>query len=309
MSHVPTGSPRDVRPRPQTRGAFPNLHILSHRAFPGPDSSIDFPEENHPRGPFSPSDPRGKLNDILYRSAPKAQPLMNGTLDDLNAILAAWGPEFEVLSLPSQGRLYEPDGTLYAILLSGQTELRTDRRRRAIHRGDLVVVPQSVAVEVEPDADFLALRVSGPPPYHFRERFIQVQGFEHVAGASGEILDDDARHRLGYRVIRVESGTACEFDLPTNSRALVVTLDGQVAGIDQPDAWTQATGQAVGLSGETARLMLTGLGSVALFLLSGAEAHRARRLARFAETSAPVSPESPTEGIRGEISTRQSGAS
>jgi hypothetical protein len=234
---------------------------------------------------------------------------MNGTLVGLNAILAAWEPEFEVLSLPSQGRLYEPDGTLYAILLDEQAELRTDRRRRTICRGDLVVVPQSVAVEVEPDAGFLALRVSGPPPYHFRERFIQVQGFEHVAGGSGETLDDDARHRVGYRVARVEPEAVREFVLPPNSRVLMVVLDGQVVGSGQPDAWTHASDGSVGLSGETARLMLTGTGSAAMFLLSSAEAHRVRRLARFAEKNAPVSPETPKEGTRGEISTRQSGAS
>jgi len=233
---------------------------------------------------------------------------MNETLDDLNAILAAWEPDFEVQRLAGQGRLYEPDGTLYAILLSDQTELRTDRRRQTMRRGDLVVVPQSVAVEVEPDADFLGLRVAGPPPYHFRERFIQVRGFEHFAAASGEILDDDARHRVGYRVAPVEPGRSCEFALPPSSRALMVRLDGQVAWHGHPDGWTQTSDGAVGLSGETARLMLSGSGRAAFFLLSGAGAYHARRLAMLTGRAGAVSPESSNPPPQGEISRLESGA-
>ena len=52
-------------------------------------------------------------------------------------------------------------------------------RERAIRAGDIVVVPPALALEVEPEVDFLAVRWTGIVPDHFRERFIQVWGYDH----------------------------------------------------------------------------------------------------------------------------------
>lgn len=112
-----------------------------------------------------------------------------------------WGESLE--------RLYEPDGTLYAICLDGPVVVSTDRRRVTVHRGDLVVLPPMVAVELSHPARWFGLVYTGPYPYHFRERFIQVWGFEHMASqwlvpSSQPVEQDektgrdrrDLRHRL-----------------------------------------------------------------------------------------------------------------
>lgn len=104
-------------------------------------------------------------------------------------------------------RLYEPDGTLYAICLDGPTELTTDRRKVRVEKGDLVVVPPAVALDATPAARWLGLVYTGPYPYHFRERFIQVWGFEHIPLGldAGDPHQPDLRHR-----IYISRGTSCE---------------------------------------------------------------------------------------------------
>lgn len=96
-----------------------------------------------------------------------------------------WGESLE--------RLYEPDGTLYAICLDGPVDVATDRRKVTVHPGDLVVLPPAVAVELSRPARWFGIVYTGPYPYHFRERFIQVWGFEHVAGRCGPAA---GRHSL-----------------------------------------------------------------------------------------------------------------
>lgn len=103
------------------------------------------------------------------------------------------GPWGEMLD-----RLYEPDGTLYAICLDGPTELTTDRRKVRVEKGDLVVVPPAVALDATPAVRWFGLVYTGPYPYHFRERFIQVWGFEHIPlGAdTTDSNQPDLRHRI-----------------------------------------------------------------------------------------------------------------
>jgi hypothetical protein len=103
------------------------------------------------------------------------------------------GPRFETLD-----RLYEPDGTLYAFCLSESCELSTDRRRVRVSRGDLVIIPPAVAIDVSPQASWFGIVYTGPYPYHFRERFIQVWGMEHHAcsDATSHALLNDYRHRI-----------------------------------------------------------------------------------------------------------------
>jgi len=112
-----------------------------------------------------------------------------------------WGESLE--------RLYEPDGTLYAICLDGPVIVATDRRRVTVNRGDLVILPPQVAVELSRPVRWFGIVYSGPYPYHFRERFIQVWGFEHVPCHFGHASPDssepaydarassrDLRHRM-----------------------------------------------------------------------------------------------------------------
>jgi hypothetical protein len=83
-----------------------------------------------------------------------------------------WGESLE--------RLYEPDGTFYAVCLDGPVVVATDRRRVTVNKGDLVILPPMVAVELSNSARWFGIVYTGPYPYHFRERFIQVWGFEHL---------------------------------------------------------------------------------------------------------------------------------
>lgn len=101
-----------------------------------------------------------------------------------------WGDHLE--------RLYEPDGTLYAICLDGPVDLTTDRRRVCVNRGDLVIIPPAVAIDVSPSSRWFGLVYTGPYPYHFRERFIQVWGFElqPISQIDADQAVDDIRHRI-----------------------------------------------------------------------------------------------------------------
>ncbi len=139
-----------------------------------------------------------------------------------------WGESLE--------RLYEPDGTLYAICLDDPVVVSTDRRRVTVHRGDLVILPPMVAVELSHPVRWFGLVYTGPYPYHFRERFIQVWGFEHMASQwlvpLSQPLDQDEtmgrdrrdlRHRLyaQFRGARTgDSAMGPEF-------VLKVTLDSE----------------------------------------------------------------------------------
>ncbi|MFM7128951.1 MAG: hypothetical protein ACKO0V_06295 [bacterium] len=126
-------------------------------------------------------------------------------LQSLETALRSFEPLFWLMP-PGEptDRLYDPDGTLYAICLDGPAELCTDRRRVAVNRGDLVIIPPAVAIDVSPQARWLGLSYTGPYPYHFRERFIQVWGFEHHAldQASNSVLLEDYRHRLSVYLNR-----------------------------------------------------------------------------------------------------------
>lgn len=96
-------------------------------------------------------------------------------------------------------RIYEPDGTLYAICLQGPTQLLTDRRKVHVNTGDLVIVPPAVALDCSTPARWFGIVYTGPYPYHFRERFIQVWGFEHIPLSGMDpnaTAPDDLRHRI-----------------------------------------------------------------------------------------------------------------
>ena len=117
----------------------------------------------------------------------------------------AWEPQLELQSAGPLGRLYDPDATLYALLIGPACTLSTDRRHQPIAGGDLVVIPPALAIDVDPNASFLVVCYLGTPPYHFRERFIQVWGFEHFLApveTAGLVLDDPSRgHRLRYEIL------------------------------------------------------------------------------------------------------------
>ncbi len=125
------------------------------------------------------------------------------SFESLESALRSFEPLFWVLQ-PGEptDRLYDPDGTLYAFCLDGPTELCTDRRRVKINHGDLVIIPPAVAIDVNPPSRWFGISYTGPYPYHFRERFIQVWGFEHhtLQKAEAGFLLNDYRHRLSVQL-------------------------------------------------------------------------------------------------------------
>lgn len=117
----------------------------------------------------------------------------------LSGYIRDWEPRFDLWYSPQTPRIYEPDGTLYAVCLS-ETRLTTDRRSVEVMTGDLIVVPLGVAIDVETEIDLLCIKYDGPQPYHFRERFIQVWGFEHIRADEAVTPERTAFHRLQYTV-------------------------------------------------------------------------------------------------------------
>jgi hypothetical protein len=107
------------------------------------------------------------------------------TIDDeaelaaLSSWLGHWEPLYAVDRPPRDKLLYEPDGTLFALGLGTAMTIELNHRRRVIGKGDVIVVPPALALEVEPEVDFLAVRWGGTVPDQFRERFVQVWGYEH----------------------------------------------------------------------------------------------------------------------------------
>jgi hypothetical protein len=124
-------------------------------------------------------------------------------IEVLTRDLAAWEPKVELIAGRGLRVLYDPDATLYALFLGpGTTTLRTDRRRQVLEAGDVAVLPPGIGIEVEPAGNFLALGDLRPHPRHFRERFIQIWGFERWPGAVGEPVEpaEGRAHRIaGFR--------------------------------------------------------------------------------------------------------------
>ena len=132
-------------------------------------------------------------------------------VERFSSLITDWEPSLSVKKPPSDAILYEPDGTLYAIALS-DCVLEIPRRIESLGAGDMVVIPRGFPVDAGPSADLLALCHDGPAPDHFRERFIQVRGFDIPAVEDGStetdglrrlIPPDEVRFRVSYAVLNV----------------------------------------------------------------------------------------------------------
>jgi hypothetical protein len=213
--------------------------------------------------------------------------------------LQRWEPQFVLNRLSQEERLYDQDGTLYAVCLSETATLVTDRRREPLGLGDLVVVPQSIAVDVVPEGSFLTLSASGTPPYHFRERFIQIQGFERLSlgmSTCGTLVDDAARHRISYQIVR--AGPLNLIDVPNSpwERLLCIALDGDLkVESDQAEQLIELTrGDVFWINSENPNRII-GNGRLGLILLTTETRHEVRKLAAIAASSQALSPESQTK--------------
>jgi hypothetical protein len=219
---------------------------------------------------------------------------------ELAAAIRGWEPLLDLEFLPRHARVFEPDGTLYAVSLADDHLVTVDHRDRPVGRGDLIVVPQARALDVEPEVRFLGIRYEGPAPDHFRERFIQVWGFEHLpapaAGPRGTRRLDvipitDVRHRLVYAVWDVPFATPDAFSTGMDV-ALLVGLEGGVAiAVDGIAGTFDITEGTVAAVGPGLAYRVDGEGRVGRFLLMSEVLRQARRLEHLRATGSRASPE------------------
>ena len=129
----------------------------------------------------------------------------------LSSLVTDWEPCLSVTKPPRDAVLYEPDGTLYAIALK-DCALEIPRRGESLESGDIVVIPRGFPVDAGSSADFLGICHDGPPPDHFRERFIQVRGFDvpsaepettEAGGFRWRIPRTEVRYRVAYATLDV----------------------------------------------------------------------------------------------------------
>lgn len=186
-------------------------------------------------------------------------------VESLAAAVRAWEPQLELQSAGPLGRLYDPDATQYALLLGPACTLSTDRRHQPIACGDLVVIPPALAIDVDPYASFLVVCYLGTPPYHFRERFLQVWGFEHFLAPvenGGLVLDDPSRgHRLRYETLDRQAElvtsalelkllvsrsadltlTPADRNQPTSTGSLALLAPGWTGSVSAPESISSLT--------------------------------------------------------------------
>ena len=156
--------------------------------------------------------------------------------------IRAWEPRLDLAAYRDEPVLYEPDGTLYGIGLSDTSTLSVRHKGRVFRRGDAIVVPQSVAIEAEPEVSLLAIRHEGRPPFHFRERFIQTWGMDHhpapqadTQGAPVDILPTSAaRSRLIYHCVDLGEGSYRDSSGLNLHLLLILNGSGQLAIGDRP---------------------------------------------------------------------------
>ena len=210
-------------------------------------------------------------------------------------------------------RLFEPDGTLYAIALSDRMTVMTERRGLAIGRGDALVVPQAVALDIEPEVDLLGIRHDGPPPDHFRERFIQVWGFEHVpapplplseapGGLTEVIAAQDVRFRIPYAIWDLPAGST-EVQETGLETVLLIGLEGTPRLIvAREDSCVTLRPGTIAAIGPGLSFQAEGMGRLGWLTLRTELAHEARRRDRDRAAHEPMSPEYRPEPPRSEPS-------
>ena len=155
-------------------------------------------------------------------------------LQVLSAIVHEWEPRLDFYRPARNSFLYEPDGTLYAVALRDGMTFATDRRTEVVNAGDLVVLPRAHGVDAGEDVDLIAFCHDGTPPHHFRERFIQVWGFEHRQAPRLKTLftdvvpASDVRLRIPYAVFDVSKAETTAI-AASDELILLVTLSAQIA--------------------------------------------------------------------------------
>jgi hypothetical protein len=206
----------------------------------------------------------------------------------LGRAILDWEPRLDLDSPPRDVRLFEPDGSLYGICLLPEMALVTSRRERVVRRGDLVVVPSGVAVDAFPELGLLTIRYDGPPPDHFRERFIQIWNIEHIPAPprsrglhaiSGLIPGRDVRHRVKYSIVDLREGSNA-IALPSAEVAFCVGLEGRatlsIGAAGEPLVRELEADQVIAVA-PGLPIRVAGTGRIGLLGLDDELAHEAHR--------------------------------
>ncbi len=206
----------------------------------------------------------------------------------LSAMLRDWEPCIELYKPPRGSFLYEPDGTLYAIALRDGMTLATDRREVSVGLGDLIVLPQGHGVDAGDDVDLIAFRHEGSPPDHFRERFIQVWGFDHLhapfsnqeeQGLAELVRPEDVRFRFPYALADVSPAKTHVLPASDDFR-LVIGLEGKISvvskGIEGERCLLLNAREVTAISPGNSCLV-GGTGRIGMLTVSSEMAHEARR--------------------------------
>jgi hypothetical protein len=235
------------------------------------------------------------------------------TIDDeaelaaLSSWLGRWEPCYAVDRPPRDKLLYEPDGTLYAVGLGTAMTIELNHRRRTLGTGDVIVVPPALALEVQPEVDFLSVRWTGIVPDHFRERFVQVWGYDHFPAdleafpppPDGEefrelIPESDLRFACSAAIWQLAGGPEPPAPRTTgHDAALLLGLEGEAevgveeTGLVQPVGRGRLLGLGPGLTYRG-----TGHGRLAGLRLTSAMIFDARRVLDRGRRGEALSPES-----------------
>jgi hypothetical protein len=183
-------------------------------------------------------------------------------LHRLSEWVGQWEPCVSICRPQRDAVLYEPEGTLYAIAVGTTMTINLFHRERTVRKGDAIVVPQGLAIEINPEVDLLAIRSTGTPPGHFRERFIQVWGYDHFSAdhAHSEadtpelhqvIRESDPRFPLSYAIWQPQQTRAGRsFRVCENELVLLLNLNRQAVRVEidcDPPALEIPAGHVIGL--------------------------------------------------------------
>jgi hypothetical protein len=218
--------------------------------------------------------------------------------------VGSWDPCFSIARPPRDALLYEPDATLYGIALGTRLTINLNHRERALSLGDAIVVPPGLSLQVEPAVDLLAVSCAGAGPDHFRERFIQVWGFDlfrsRLDGPGTPSFDDqeiipaaDLRYHLSYTV-RGLGDHPLVLSIPEHDLdlRLVLALQGGVTAAlgNGGEEVSIPAGQVLAVEPGLA-VALRGIGLAGVILLVSEPVFHARRALKQANLGWYFSPE------------------
>ena len=78
--------------------------------------------------------------------------------DEVSRWIAFWETSIELYIPQRDAILYDPEGTTYGWQLADSHEYRVNSRQETVNRGDLVIVPEALAVDAGPTPDLIAFR-------------------------------------------------------------------------------------------------------------------------------------------------------